>query len=215
VLFAGWRQWFEFLQCFDTVLRLTGRTADDAKTCSEYTKVLSNCSGILLLYLESSYVAGWRGGVEGSVSDLWSRGRGFDFWSWHGCVMTQVVHSLVCLSRSSMLPVSKCCRHAARKVTVGLASHWPMTMRYRLHWSYHLRSQDEHPAYAFVQAWQPLPFIDTKKIFIAFSALTLLVRRQEEHPVYEQELIRRWYSKRELLRSAPGTYPKIRWNNAK
>jgi len=31
-----------------------------------------------------------------------------------------------------------------------------------------------------------LPFIDTEKIFIAFSALTLLVGRPKEHPAYEK-----------------------------
>jgi len=32
-------------------------------------------------------------------------------------------------------------------------------------------------------------------------------RQEKQTQLYEQELIRRWHSERELLRSSPGSYP--------
>jgi len=43
---------------------------------------------------------------------------------------------------------------------------------------------------------------------------TVLSRRTDAYR-NKQELIRRWDSERELLRSVPGSYTRIRWNNAK
>jgi len=65
--------------------------------------------------------------------------------------------------------------------------------------------------------WLPIYGLKSPKtpILVAWIGVFKPNSRNRKTCILSQELIRRWDSERELLRSAPGSYIWIRWNNAK